>query len=81
MKTHSTKFVGIHIDEKLSWHEQVSQMVNKLKQNMYIFSTSKNFLPKYAKKLLYNAHVSSHLSYAALVWAPMINQTQANKIK
>ena len=81
MKTHSTKCLGIHIDEKLSWHEQVSQTVNKLKQNMYIFSTSKNFLPKYAKKLLYNAHVGSHLSYAALVWSPMINQTQANKIK
>lgn len=81
MEVNSTKFLGVNIDNKLNWQDQFKYIHNKLKQNLYIFSVAKNFLPTYAKKLLFNAHICSHLLYASIVWAPMISQTQVNKLQ
>lgn len=81
IEVNSTKFLGVFIDSKVNWYEQVKNVVNKLKQNVYIFSVARTLLPTHAKKLLYNAHICSHLSYAAVTWAPMINQTQINRIQ
>jgi hypothetical protein len=41
---------------------------------------TKNVLTLSLKKLLYHANVVTHCTYGALLWAPMINQTQINNI-
>ena len=75
------KFLGLHIDSKINWIYQVNSIISKLKQSEYIFRSCKTLLPLHCKKLLYYAHVASHLSYGSLIWAPMINNTQLEKIK
>ena len=42
--------------------------------------TIKKFLPDHLKKILYHAHVSSHLSYGTILWGPMINSSSLNKL-
>ena len=79
-KVDNIKFLGIHMDSKLSWQYQVNNTVNKLKQAKYIFKCCKAYLPNHSKKLFYNAHVVSHIMYGSILWAPMINNTQRNKI-
>ena len=75
-----TKFLGIYIDSKLNWNYQINNILNKLKQNRYIFACTKHFLPIFAKKLLFNAHVLSHCMYGALLWGASMNETQVNSI-
>jgi hypothetical protein len=76
-----TKFLGIYIDSKLNWMYQVNNIINKLKQSLYIFNSTKSLLPISSKILLYHAHVVSHITYGTLLWGPMINNVQINKIK
>ena len=38
-----TKFLGILIDHKLNWNEQVNNMVNKLRQNLFMLNTEKKY--------------------------------------
>ena len=38
----STKFLGIHIDDKLSWKEHFNNLMLKLKRNIQLLSTIKN---------------------------------------
>ena len=52
----STKFLGLHIDEKLQWNVHVSKLLLKLKRNINLLKASKNFLNYHAKKIIYFAH-------------------------
>jgi hypothetical protein len=37
-------------------------------------------IPDFSKKLLYYAHIHSHLSYGNIIWAPMITNVLKNKM-
>jgi hypothetical protein len=75
-----TSFLGLQLDSKLNWNLHVSKVVNKLRQAMYIFNSTKRILSKYSKKTLYYANVYSHITYGAFLWAPMIKNSQTNTI-
>ena len=79
-KVEHTKFLGVFIDEKLNWNYHVNNVINKIKQSLYIFKCSKHLLDTYSKLLLYYAHVISHCTYGTLLWAPMISTTQTRNI-
>eukprot|EP00918_Siedleckia_nematoides_P060211 GHVU01131360.1.p1 GENE.GHVU01131360.1~~GHVU01131360.1.p1 ORF type:complete len:242 (-),score=24.81 GHVU01131360.1:838-1563(-) len=73
-------FLGIQINEKLTWQEQTTKICNKLKQNLYLINNIKSILPKCKLIDIYYAHFHSHLTYGIRVWGPMLNNTQINKI-
>ena len=75
------KFLGVWIDDKMTWTKHVSTLMVKLKQNMYLLKLSNKFLTKETKKLIYYAHIYSHLTYGILIWENMINQDTMNKIQ
>ena len=62
------KFLGVWIDDKMTWTKHVSTLMVKLKQNMHLLKLSNKFLTKNTKKLIYYAHIYSHLTYGILIW-------------
>ena len=54
-KTKSYKFVGLHIDEYLSWETHISHVHAKLSSANYIINSSKTVLPKNIRLTVYNS--------------------------
>ena len=79
--TETVKFLGVWIDNKMSWSKHISNLTVKLKQSMHLLRQSNKFLTKATKKLVYYAHVYSHLIYGILIWGNMINQCTISKIQ
>ena len=78
---HSTKFLGIHLDDKLTWNEHYNHLLLKITRNMNMLKTSKKFLSTNAKKLVYYGHIFSHLNYCNSIWGSMLSNEKINKLQ
>jgi hypothetical protein len=76
-----TKFLGMWIDNKLSWTEQVYHTKKKLHQCEFILKKINTFLPEKSLKTVYCAHALSHLKYGINLWGCMINDTKVKILK
>ena len=63
-----TKFLGVTIDNKLTWLPHLKLLAKKLRCCSGQLSRIKNFLPTHLFKNLYHTLFESHLSYAISVW-------------
>lgn len=79
-KVESIRFLGIQIDEKLNWAEQIKYLTTKLKQSAYLLNNAKEVLPKKQLINLYYTHIHSHLIYGAHLWGPFLNRNQLGKL-
>ena len=77
----SFKFVGIMIDEFLSWDYHINHVANKISSSIFALKQVKNILPMKIKKLLYNAMVKPHLEYGLLVWGQSKQLTRVEKLQ
>ena len=68
----STKFLGVHIDDKLSFREHYNSLVMKLKRNTNMLKCSKHHLSTHGKKILYYGHIYSHIVYCIGVWGSIL---------
>ena len=75
------KFLGVWIDNKLNWNKHINTLIAKLKQNLQLLKMSNKFLSKTTKKLMYYAHMYSHITYGILIWGNMINQNSLKRIQ
>ena len=64
----STKFLGVIIDDKLSWDNHVSHLENKLKNSLVIIKRIMKYIPKTQYINIYNSLFLSHLSYGISAW-------------
>lgn len=64
----SFKFLGIHMDEKLSWKFHIDKIANKIARANYILSKVKNILSNNTLKTLYTSLVHSHIDYGLTIW-------------
>ena len=76
-----TRFLGIWIDDKLSWQSHFEKTIVKLKQNLNLLKVSKKFLNVHAKCLIYFAHIQSHILYCLSTWGCMLLNTQIAKLQ
>ena len=76
-----TKFLGIWIDDKLTWKLHVENLKIKLNKNYRILCNSKNMLNINAQKSLYYAQIHSHLQYGIVSWGNMISATEISKLQ
>ena len=76
-KTKYFKFVGLFLDEYLTWEHQVQHVHNKLSSGNYAINSAKNVLPLHIRKNIYNSLFRSHLEYGLLAWGGIPN----NKLK
>ena len=59
----SFKLVGIHIDEKLKWEQDISKTNNKIASAMYGLTKCAKELSSENKKLLYSGLIHSHITF------------------
>ena len=67
-KAHSVKYLGMIIDETLSWTEHINNLKNSLKKLASSFKIIKHFLPNKSKKNLYYAYAYSKIQYGIEVY-------------
>ena len=64
----STTFLGVVIDEFLTWNDHINTILKKIIKSTAIISKSRYFLNMNARKLLYYALVYPYLIYGNLIW-------------
>ena len=64
----ATKFLGMYIDENLSWKHHLSQLHKKVSKALFSIKQVKKSLPLECLRTLYYALIDSHFSYGILAW-------------
>ena len=62
------KFLGVIIDESLSWEHHIDYLKKKLIANIVIIKRIKKFIPNNEYLKIYNALFKSHISYCISSW-------------
>ena len=75
-----TKFLGVWIDSKLNWSKHLNTVIMKIKRNMHLLRTSKNFMDVRTRKVILHAHIVSHINYCLSVWGNMITLSQKQQL-
>jgi len=73
----SFKFLGLHIDETLSWKYHIKNLCSKVSRSNYIINKVKHILPKSSLHTLYSSIVHSHINYGLIIWG---NSIHINKL-
>ena len=76
-----TKFLGLWIDEKLNWQEHTTRLLIKLKSNVNLLKTGRNFLSQHALRVVYFAQIHSNLSYGIGIWGSLMPKQMLTKLQ
>ncbi|MCP4492398.1 MAG: hypothetical protein GY820_34580, partial [Gammaproteobacteria bacterium] len=69
----TTKFLGVIIDDELSWKPHIDALNKKLKSACGRIYRIKNCLPSKLHKQIYHTLFESHLTFAISVWGGVSN--------
>ena len=64
----SCKFLGIYLDEFLSWKHHLSYVNTKISRSLFALKQAKIFLPFESMKTLYFSLIQPYLLYGILAW-------------
>ena len=64
----TVKYLGLYLDDKLTWTDHVTQTSKKLTRIISSFKIIKHFVPDKCKKQLFHAHINSRLKYGLEVY-------------
>ena len=68
-QVNAVKFLGIIIDEKLSWEPQIELAKQKLNSSIIVIKRIMKFIPKSENLNIYNALFKSNMAYCISCWA------------
>ena len=68
IRTHTTKFLGILIDENLGWKEHINNVCIKLSRLCGIIYRTRHMLTPEALKSVYYSLIYPHLTYGIVAW-------------
>ena len=63
-----TKFLGVYIDENISWKSHIAHVCCKISKTIGILYKSREILSKFLLKQLYFSFVQSYLQYGNAAW-------------
>lgn len=69
----SVKFLGVIIDEDLSWDAHIDHLANTLNSSIVIIKRIRKFIPSVEYRKLYDALFASHLTYCISCWGGVAN--------
>ena len=73
----SIKYLGVLIDEHLTWKEHIAVIENKVSKNLGLLHRARRVLDSTALKYVYFFFINSYLNYGNIVWA----STSTTKLK
>ena len=76
----TTKFLGMLLDNHLNWNAQLGALFTKLKKNINLLKHGQKFMSTDCKRLVYFAHIQSHLTYGLLLWGNALSESQMLKL-
>ena len=62
------KFLGILIDNNLSWKYQIDHIVIKISRTIGLISKLRHFVPKHTLLNIYRSLIAPYLSYGLIAW-------------
>ena len=65
----NTKFLGVYIDQHLTWKTHVNFITAKISKSVGLLYKAKYYLPSKSLLTLYYALVYPYLTYCNLIWA------------
>lgn len=68
MRVHSEKYLGLHIDNRLSWDLHINKLCSKISNLIARLRGTIRCLPKSVRYLIYNSMVKPHLEYLIEIW-------------
>jgi len=71
------KFLGLIIDDTLSWKQQIEQVASKMCTACYALRNIKHTVPLDTLRIIYFAHIHSIISYGIIFWG---SSSYANKV-
>ena len=77
----STKFVGLIIDNSLSWKDHIVALISKLNKACYAIRSIKYFFSVDILRMIYFSYVHSVMSYGIIFWVIHILATPFLKFK
>ena len=72
-KVRCTKFLGVVIDDELTWEPQIDYLITKLNSCIVTTKRIRPFIPKSEYLKIYNALFLSHLTYGISCWGGVPN--------
>ena len=75
--SYETKFLGLIIDDTLSWNQHIDKTATKLCSACYVLRSLKYIIPQSTLKTVYYACIHSILSCGIVFWG---NSTSINKL-
>ena len=76
----SIKFLGVLLDQHLTWKEHIKLTENKIAKNIGILYKARPYLDKRALLCLYYSYIHSYLNYANTAWCST-NRTYLKKLQ
>ena len=76
-----TKFLGMWLDQHLTWFKHIEMLILKLTRNQNLLKLSRNHLTTDTKKMIYHSHLGSHIQYGIILWGNSATKAQINKIQ
>ena len=79
-KVKHTKFLGVVIDEKLSWDDHICYLIKKLRSISGALCRIRHSVPAELYKNIYLALFESHLTYGISVWGVALKNKAYDKL-
>ena len=76
-----TKFLGVILDNELSWTAQLTNVTTKMKRNFGLLCREKNLFTNHSLKMPYYAQFYSHMTYCIVVWGSMASEQILSKLQ
>ena len=67
-RVNTIKFLGVLLDDGLSWKEHIKYLENKIAKNIGLMYRAESFVNKESLLALYYSYIHSYLNYANLAW-------------
>ena len=68
LRTDCTKFLGMYIDQDLSWKHHVNYLCKLISRNVGVINKLKHFFPEEILVTLYNTLILPYINYGILAW-------------
>ena len=62
------KYLGVLLDETLSWKPQINQVRNKALRNIHLLKLTRSYVDNRTALLLYKTLVQPHFDYCSITW-------------